>query len=61
MTVKSDSSLLFRKLSELNSSHRIIMTGVCLYFFFFLHKPHQKALDPAEQQYTGVVQPHEFS
>ena len=28
--VKSDSSLIFKKLSELHSIHRVIMTGVCL-------------------------------
>jgi hypothetical protein len=27
LAVKSDSSLLFKKLNELNSAHRIIMTG----------------------------------
>lgn len=28
VAVKSDSSLLFRKLNELRSNHRVIMTGV---------------------------------
>jgi hypothetical protein len=28
LVVKSDSSLLFKRLNELNSIHRIIMTGV---------------------------------
>jgi len=30
VSVKSDSSLIFKKLSELHSIHRIIMTGVSL-------------------------------
>lgn len=32
LSVKSDSSLLFKKLNEMNSAHRIIMTGVGLKF-----------------------------
>lgn len=34
--VKSDSSLLFRKLNELHTVHRIIMTGVSSSLIFFL-------------------------
>lgn len=33
--VKSDSSLLFKKLNELKTAHRIIMTGVCRHKYFY--------------------------
>ena len=29
-SVKSDESLIFKKLKDLNTVHRVIMTGVCL-------------------------------
>jgi chromodomain-helicase-DNA-binding protein 4 len=39
IVVKSDSSLLFRRLNELNTIHRILMTGVCMLhtLYFSLH------------------------
>lgn len=55
IVVKSDTSLLFRKLKELNILHRIILTGVRAVSSF-----RQMILtilqDSVEQQYSRVVQ-----
>jgi hypothetical protein len=60
--VKNDHGLLFKKLNELNVSHRVIMTGVSVLSFWtsaiyvFLHK----FVDAVEQQYPGAIQSHEL-
>lgn len=59
VSVKSDSSLLFKKLNELNTLHRIIMTGVCNYDGRKSTVTDQLA-DSIEQQHQRTVQFNEF-
>ena len=55
-TVKNDSSLLFKKLNELKSIHRIIMTGVSCFSGRFLYNDHSMPwLDAIKQQYPWTV------
>jgi len=47
--VKSDSSLLFKKLTELNSRHRVIMTGVNSLYCLIIISSLTSAIDSTEQ------------
>jgi chromodomain-helicase-DNA-binding protein 4 len=59
--LKNNESLTFKKLNELNSIHRVIMTGVSLPLKFISRIPHGSLVsDTVEQQYSGTVQPHEL-
>ena len=56
--LKSDSSLIFRKLKELNTVHRIILTGVSTTY----HAWNQADVrtDTIEQQHPRAIQSHEL-
>lgn len=53
LAVKNDGSLLFKKLNELNTIHRIIMTGVrSLYLSHFAYFLISEVPDSSEQQHA---------
>jgi hypothetical protein len=58
-TVKSDSSLLFKKLRELNTVHRIILTGVSSCNHVGIVSS-DNLPDAIEQQHPRAIQSHEF-
>lgn len=61
VVVKNDSSLIFKRLNELKSCHRVIMTGVRVYLFCLqLCLGPMFLKDASEQQHSGAIQPHEL-